>query len=499
MKLHGWQEANVSAMVQTLAANGVCIDASGTGAGKTVMALHACKRLGRSAKVICPASVVPTWQEVGEACGVAVRAWSYEKVLSDANRAPKWSELTDEDRKRMAGAWYRRPARPTEPGQVKGHPSPSAYWSACKADMAAPIVLASSGAGPIYREIFQSFAVGSPTKRPTAPKARGGQFRFFSESEPHPEKFAFIFDEVHRCGSHNSQLSKLLKSAADGNFVTIGLSATLAESPTKMRALAYLTGLCDYSWEHFRAWCLVSGCGLDDWNGLKFHGGTRHIEKIRADMGEQLTGISTIAVPDFPRNNVFCLSLPCSTSFDDAVAEALEHAELEAEIELVALLRARQLAEWGMRKAIAELAKDAIERGESAVIFVNFRETGEWLSQKFNCVFVSGETTGERRQQCIDDFQTNKSRLFLTTLSDGISLHDLHGRARVSIVSPDWQALKLVQRLGRICRTGAVSPAVQYVVFPAGSQVGDNMRKRISAKVQNLETLTDNDLTLLQQ
>jgi hypothetical protein len=50
------------------------------GLGKTIQALGVAKVLGLEAVVIAPASVVPSWQEKAQECGIAAEVFSYAKA-----------------------------------------------------------------------------------------------------------------------------------------------------------------------------------------------------------------------------------------------------------------------------------------------------------------------------------------------------------------------------------------------------------------------------------
>ena len=118
------------------------------------------------------------------------------------------------------------------------------------------------------------------------------------------------------------------------------------------------------------------------------------------------------------------------------------------------------------------------------------------MAKIFNtdCV-IYGELDDQKRQENIKKFQENEQRLIICSMNiiDGLSLHDLHGVQRVSIISPSFSSVKLVQALGRIARAGAKTPALQRLVYTAGT-IEEVVCNRVNEKLQFLSKLNDSDL-----
>jgi len=71
----------------------------------------------------------------------------------------------------------------------------------------------------------------------------------------------------------------------------------------------------------------------------------------------------------------------------------------------------------------------------------------------------------------------------------GLSLHDTQGKyPRVSLISPSFSAKNHLQVLGRIHRNGAKSDALQKILVAANS-IEENVMKSIDKKLKNLEAL----------
>ena len=78
---------------------------------------------------------------------------------------------------------------------------------------------------------------------------------------------------------------------------------------------------------------------------------------------------------------------------------------------------------------------------------------------------------------------------------ESISLHDKVGIPRRSIISPTWSAQDLRQALGRIHRSGGVSPVIQKILY-AGGTVEDRVMAVVRRKLAHLDQITDTDLQL---
>ena len=104
---------------------------------------------------------------------------------------------------------------------------------------------------------------------------------------------------------------------------------------------------------------------------------------------------------------------------------------------------------------------------------------------------VGGDSEG-KRTRAIDDFQTGKSRVFISTLgagSESISLHDTTGKhPRVSFISVNYNSVSYQQSLGRINRAGQVSNSYQFIVV-VEKTFETKIYEKIMHKVKNYETI----------
>ena len=473
-----WQEAHLEAVAESLRLSRVYVDTSSTGAGKTILSLLACKRLGAPAIIVCPHSVLSYWQEWAVEIGVDVIAcMNYERILS-------MTQVTQR--------YYDDPPRREETArQKRSRVKSSSLWR----EGVHP---------PASRKIRR--ATLNLSKHPEGPDLLGGwkvvNREWHWNDEWLEDDPVMIFDEAHRLGGRKSKYHHFLEATKDQDIRTLCLSATIADTPLRMKALAYRLGLIkSRSSRKFEAWCELNGCDRGDMNQLVYMGGEEDMREIKGTIGTKIGGINTREVPDFPASNLVLISAPVDKeALDEAYAEALLKVAEEAETEGVASLRARQLSEWLKRDWCVSKAQDIVEGGSSVAIFVSFKATGDFLAKKLKCDFVCGETKGERAEQ-VRKFQANESHYIVIMCQAGgesISLHDLHGRPRATIVMPNHNATEFVQVLGRVPRAKAQQSSVtQYIVFARGCQAEARVRRNLRVKSANIRTLTDNDLSVI--
>jgi superfamily II DNA or RNA helicase len=163
-------------------------------------------------------------------------------------------------------------------------------------------------------------------------------------------------------------------------------------------------------------------------------------------------------------------------------------------------LRARQLSEMLKVKEMIDTADDLLEENLSVCFFVCFKESFKTIEDHYakkaiDCSLVYGGQTD--REDHIHKFQNNENHVIICQIQAGgesINLHDLHGRQRVSLISPSYNAIEFVQVLGRIHRAGAKSPAIQKIFF-CKDTVEEKVKRAVDAKVNNISLLNDGDMT----
>lgn len=327
-----------------------------------------------------------------------------------------------------------------------------------------------------------------------------------------PRSSIIIFDEVHKCKNPKSLNGKLLLSTSDcHNWKVLMLSGTLADKPESFHIFGYMLGF----YKNIRqATNWIKGMIRED---KSFLGVKKEIklsainQKIYPEKGSRMRIVELGS--KFPENQVSADCYHIKKKNRDIVNEAfLKINSLDTELKsaldtnknadiLKALTKARQKLELVKIPIIKELTDDYIENGYNVVIFVNFTETIKKLSVilgGITCI-INGEQTVDERENNIRMFQENKCKIVICNIavSEGISLHDLYGIPRVSIISPPYQSTQLVQAMARIHRAGSKTPALHRLIFCAGT-CEEVICNRLKEKLKFMAKLNDNDLVKIE-
>lgn len=442
MALRPYQVVSCERLVGVIRAHGAGLDASDTGAGKTHVACATCKQLALRPAVVCPKNLVPVWQKVCREWGLPVPVFvmNYEAVRTGRSQFLTW---TVTGRSKVA-AWH------LPPGTL------------------------------------------------------------------------LVFDEVHRCAGLESLNAKMLAAVRRYGIPTLCLSATAAETPLKLRALGFVMRLHDDG-ESFWRFCAAHGCVRTFWGGIEFPtGGARpgsrrafQIERARQGLARLHEGIfrpvdrpakgTRVRIADLGEAFPATLVTADAYDFGDNIAKVyVETFRAQSERgpsanHLVEMLRARQDAELLKAPGLAEMAGDAVEEGQSVVIFVNFRATLAALRDVMpDLPVIEGDTPMDERADVLRRFGADEVRVVavnIATAGEGLDgLQDLRGEfPRLTLISPGFSAVQLKQALGRVHRANARSKSVQRIVFAAGT-VEERACEAVRAKLANMALLNDGDL-----
>jgi superfamily II DNA or RNA helicase len=265
-----------------------------------------------------------------------------------------------------------------------------------------------------------------------------------------------------------------------------------------MYAVGMVLGLHDGSSDFFH-WLHRHGVRRGTF-GFEFRGGKEHLDKLNEALfparGHRELPCD---IPGFPKNQVSVMSI--QTGRNSEIDKALENLNSirkdDAPLPIVDQLRARQTVELMKIPAIAELAEDYKQAGNSIAVFLNFKESIHQLAVKLNTpCLLTGDQTDDERAWNIDLFQSNSEPVIICQIQCGgvgVSLHDVNNKPRVALISPSYSAVDLVQALGRINRASAVSPAVQKILVAAGT-IEENIRNKLEKKIDTLNAILDSDL-----
>jgi superfamily II DNA or RNA helicase len=313
-----------------------------------------------------------------------------------------------------------------------------------------------------------------------------------------------IFDEAHKCSGVGTQNAKMLIEAKDRHAVLM-LSATIASSPTQMRAAGWLLGA--HMLGNFWQWCLKNGCSKNRWNGVDFMGDSKHIANIAAQIAHRCARMTTAELADhFAETQIITEPLEFGSEiakiYDEMESELLELEKASktdkknsAAEALVAQLRARQRVELLKVPVMVEMIEDLLAEGKSVAVFVNFHQTLEALCQKVaRAEQIHGKQSAMDRETAIARFQGDMTNVIICNTAAGgvgISLHDVTGRhPRAAIISPDWNEKNIIQVIGRVHRAGGKTPSMQRILFAAGT-VEEKVEKSVRKKIKNLNLLNE--------
>lgn len=168
------------------------------------------------------------------------------------------------------------------------------------------------------------------------------------------------------------------------------------------------------------------------------------------------------------------------------------------------MMKARRKTELLKVPSMVDFVEDLYNEGISPVLFLNFNDSVAALKNKINkklhdkIGMIVGGQNAKKRKNDIDSFNRDEKRIMIVNLragNAGISLHDLNGKfPRHSLISPSFSAIDMLQSLGRIHRAEGKTPCVQKIMFAANT-IEENACRKVKAKLNNLSILNDNDFS----
>lgn len=308
-----------------------------------------------------------------------------------------------------------------------------------------------------------------------------------------PRNAVIVFDEVHKCKNHKTLNGKLLATCKDQRRVIL-LSATLCDKPQHFEMFGWLLG-CYKQRKQGKNW--INGVLYDDRTSLsKISSLHKHLyPKHGAQMNIRELG------DKFPNCQVTADAYDVSETIKskvNALFTVLNDTTIQGDSKvLYKIIRARQELELHKLNTISELTQQYHEAGYSVVIFLNYTNSIYEMAKKIktDCI-ISGVLTVEERERNIQRFQENECHTIICNVDAGgtsISLHDINGRPRVSLISPPMSSVTLLQVLGRIHRAGSKSPALQRLIFCADT-CEEIICNKLREKLNFLDKLNYDDL-----
>lgn len=449
-KLLKYQVPHYYQLEEVLKVHNCALDASDTGTGKTYVAVALAHSLNKKPFIVCPKSVIPNWISVAKTLGVELfGVANYELLKGCKYYNPKMEKIDFP---------YVQKYRKLDPSDNRDDSK---------------------------KRIIEDYSFSLPND------------------------VMVIFDEAHRCKNHKSVTSRLLLSIVKCKCKLLLLSATLSDKIKCFKPFGVVFGFYD-DVKKFNMWIRKI---------IKSQTVYFQQKKETMTLDEKCLDIihrklfpeygSRMKIKElgslFPSNQVLSQSYMSQNKEDiqeqydiiqDAF-EALKQAETRSE-GLGRLIKARMKIEMLKVPIMLDIIEEAIDSNYSVAVFVNYVETMNFLAHFFNTdCLIHGDQTMEERQDSIDQFQSNQSKIIIANIQAGgvgISLHDIHGgHPRMSVISPTWSGQDIHQVLGRIHRAGSQSPALQRIVFVAGTYE-ERICELIQQKLINITGINDGDL-----
>jgi len=324
-----------------------------------------------------------------------------------------------------------------------------------------------------------------------------------------PEDSMIVFDEAHAgISGENTKTGEAIARTKIYGIPILLLSATISDSPLKMRAIGWLLGLHKWSKSSYRSWCRDMGCYNSPFvpGKLEFSKGAKGrdaIKQIATDIAPFSVRISHEDIPNFPENFLHVELFDLETKYLKEIKTVEK--ELDARLamprsnELAERTRVCEITELNKVCLLADLTQAALDEGTSPVVFVKFHSTREALvaelaDRKITDVSqVHGkQTKQDERDLNMAAFQDNTNHVCIVTIATGvgINLHDVHHkRKRVAILCPGDSAVHMLQCLGRIHRSGGTD-TMQTIVLAAGT-LEEKIYRNLKRKLTNIQMIND--------
>lgn len=177
---------------------------------------------------------------------------------------------------------------------------------------------------------------------------------------------------------------------------------------------------------------------------------------------------------------------------EELLGEGIEESDLgEFEPEyasaLVELGIYRHAASLAKVESAVEIAQEAIEQGQGVLLFTAFRDTAERLATKLDADCLTGEVTGKRRQDMIDRFQAEESKVLVATIGAGGIGINLTAAQVVVMVDRAWTPGDTEQAEDRAHRLGQIHNVTS--IWLHYGPVDDKIDQLLDLKEERIETI----------
>lgn len=325
----------------------------------------------------------------------------------------------------------------------------------------------------------------------------------FSWTVPRKREVLLVFDEAHRIGGLDTLISKVARSAHQAGVPVLALSATLADNPMRMSAIGLILGMFPH--DGFWKWAAANGCAEGKY-GWDFSGSTA----VLADIHRHIFGcglgvrLSPEDIPGFPSLQITVRKIQVANpnKIRKAIARMGELARESGRLgrdasrggEYVQLARIIELEKL---PAVVEMADDAADEGNCAIVFTHFRESAEAAAEALSCRLIIGAQSQADRQEILKDLRENRLKRLVATEgcgSEAVDMDDQIGNLpRKGITNPSGSSRLLRQTCGRIRRAQSKSKALLDIVIAADTPE-EEMAEKLAQKLSQMDALLDGDL-----
>lgn len=445
------QERCIGEMLESMRRNGIVLNTSGTGTGKTLEAVETVKRMGKRPVVVCPKAVVSSWE----------RALDQQKV-------EYYDVLTYAKLVRGNTRWYKPPVRRDKRCVNLGR------WN-----LPDDAVLIADEAQALRAGRFSlqglAFVAAARMKIPT----------ILLSATPfiNPLDMGYFAYAFGMFTNYISQTAWMLQHGCThafwGGLEFVRTPVTISHMErinSRLKEAGILTKvdrseMAPYFTTSFSQTVLVD---YDKETVSRINSMQKWLEKMESTLDADL--------------------IKSEEAMMKAIEEGRDYAGPPAVVEL---LRARQEVELHKIPTIAEFLQNLLDEGCSVVVFLTFLDSINALEEMFPkvpSVRIDGRQSKKSRQAAIDKFQRDEAHIAFIQIQAGgagLSLHDINGqRPRASLLSLSYSLIDNVQALGRIDRAGAKSDTRQFILVAANT-IEEKIAAVIEEKKENLETLIE--------
>lgn len=311
------------------------------------------------------------------------------------------------------------------------------------------------------------------------------------------QKYLIVYDEAHKTVNQNTINQKIMVAGILQKIPMLILSATMADNPFEFRALGLALGIYSNT-QDYNNWLRQHKANPENQETKKWsipkEEKKQEIKKIRNFLFS--TGrVSEIPISYQTKNNI----VPVLVEAHPPEFLRPRILELQQEIanhtdEFTSTIKKRQLAELLKIAFIARQAIKDYKQRKSVIIFLNFLESINILSQVLKTKsIIIGEMNKKERTIIMRAFQSGQNRILLCSDAaiEGIDLDDQKGdRPRETYISPRWSGKKLKQTLGRAVRTTTKSNTTQNIIFLKDT-IEEKVYSRMTERAELLSTLSE--------